>query len=98
MKTAKSGAMKIWSTIIICMMVLLLVILIVQFTNIINMKNKQKKLELAYKETQEQIQEYDELIDYINYSDGEYNQDFLENYAREVYGWGKANRKYYTKG
>ena len=24
-------------------------------------------------------------------------QDFLESYAREVYGWGKTNRTYYSQ-
>ena len=93
----KNNKIKLLSTILICVLVLLLVILIIQFTNIITLKNKQKKLEATYKQTQQQIEEYDELIDYIDYSNGEYSQEFLENYAREVYGWGKTNRKYYTK-
>lgn len=93
----KNNKIKILSTILICVLVLLLVILIIQFTNIITLKNKQKKLETTYKQTQQQIEEYDELIDYIDYSNGEYNQEFLESYAREVYGWGKTNRKYYIK-
>ena len=95
--TTKSST-KIISTILICVMALLLVILIIQFTNLINLKNKQKQLETSYKRTQEQIEEYDELLDYINDNNGSYNQEFLEKYAREYYGWGKSNRKYFTKG
>jgi cell division protein FtsB len=83
-------------TILICVLVLLVVILIAQFTNIVTLKNKEKQLNAAYRQNQQQIEEYDELLDYINYSNGEYNQDFLESYAREVYGWGKANKTYYT--
>ena len=87
---------KIVGTILICVLVLLAIILVVQFTNIVTLKNKEKKLNTAYQQTQQQIEEYDELLDYMNYSNGEYNQDFLESYAREVYGWGKSNRTYYT--
>lgn len=94
----KSSKIKALCTILICVLVLLFVILVAQFTNIITLKNKQKKLEATYQHTQQQIEEYDELIDYINFSDGEYSQEFLESYAREVYGWGKTNRHYYTQG
>jgi len=94
--SGQKNSIKIVSTILICVMVLLFVILIVQFTNIINLKNKEKKLNTAYKQTQQQVEEYDDLLDYIDYNNGEYNQEFLENYAREVYGWGKSNRTYYT--
>ena len=98
MKTiAKTNKVKILSTILICVMALLLIILIIQFTNLITLKGKQKKLETAYAQTQRQMEEYDELIDYIDYSNGEYSQEFLESYAREVYGWGKTNRTYYTQ-
>lgn len=90
------NSIKVVSTILICVLVLLVAILIVQFANIVALKNKERKLEATYKQNQQQIEEYDELLDYINYSNGEYNQDFLENYAREVYGWGKANKTYYT--
>lgn len=92
----QKNSIKILCAILICIFVLLSIILIVQFTNIINLKNKEKKLAAAYKQNQQQIEEYDEMLDYID-DNGTYNQEFLENYAREVYGWGKANRKYYTQ-
>ena len=92
----QKNSIKILSAILICIFVLLSIILIVQFTNIINLKNKEKKLAAAYKQNQQQIEEYDEMLDYID-DNGTYNQEFLENYAREVYGWGKTNRKYYTQ-
>jgi len=91
------NSIKVVGTILICVLVLLVAILIIQFTNIMTLKNKEKKLNAAYKQNQQQIEEYDELIDYINYSNGEYSQDFLENYAREFYGWGKADRYYTSK-
>lgn len=90
------NSIKIISTVLICILALLVVILIVQFTNIINLKNKEKQLNTAYKHTQQKIEEYDDLLDYIDYNNGEYNQEFLENYAREVYGWGKSGRTYYS--
>lgn len=90
------SSIKVVGTILICVLVLLVVILIAQFTNIVTLKNKEKQLNAAYRQNQQQIEEYDELLDYINYSNGEYNQDFLESYAREVYGWGKADKTYYT--
>ena len=93
----QKNSIKILSAILICIFVILLIILTFQFTNIISLKNKEKKLATAYKQNQQQIEEYDELIDYIDYSDGQYSQEFLESYAREVYGWGKSNRKYYTQ-
>ena len=95
--SSQKNSIKILSAILICIFVVLFIILIVQFTNIINLKNKEKKLASAYKQTQEQIEEYDKMLDYIDYNDGIYNQEFLENYAREVYGWGKEGRKYYTQ-
>ena len=76
-------------------MALVFVVLIVQFTNIITMKNRERNLMATYERTQKQIEEYDELIDYIDYNNGTYSQEFLESYAREVYGWGKADRIYY---
>ena len=91
------NSIKVVGTILICVLVLLVAILIIQFTNIITLKNKEKKLNATYRQNQQQIEEYDELLDYINYSNGEYNQDFLESYAREVYGWGKADRYYTSK-
>ena len=59
------------------------------------MKNRERNLMATYERTQKQIEEYDELIDYIDYNNGTYSQEFLESYAREVYGWGKADRIYY---
>jgi len=94
---SQKNSIKIVSAILICIFIVLLMILTTQFVNIINLKNKEKKLAAAYKQTQEQIAEYDEMLDYIDYNNGSYSQEFLENYAREVYGWGKSNRKYYTQ-
>lgn len=89
-------SVKVFTTILICILVVLTIALIIQFTAILSKKNKQAKLETAYKQTQTKIQEYDELLDYINYRNGDYSEEFLSNYAREVLGWGKAGNKYYT--
>lgn len=87
---------KIISIISACLTAVLFVVLLFQFAKIITLKNKQKALKKTIEVKQEQIVEYDKLIDYIDFENGEYSQEFLENYAREVYGWGKTNRTYYT--
>ncbi len=87
---------KIISIISACLTAVLFVVLLFQFAKIITLKNKQKALKKTIEVKQEQIVDYDKLIDYIDFENGEYSQEFLENYAREVYGWGKTNRTYYT--
>ena len=87
---------KVFMTILICLLVVLLVAVTIQFSVIINKKNKQAKLQATLQKTEQQIKEYDELLDYINYRNGEYSEEFLSSYAREVLGWGKADKTYYT--
>ncbi len=95
MKNSKQ-TVKLISIISICLTAILFVVLLFQFAKIVTLKNRQKALRSTISQKQTEIVEYDELLDYIGYEDGEYNQEFLENYAREVYGWGKPGRKYYT--
>lgn len=95
MKNSKQ-TVKLISTIVVCITAILFVVLLFQFAQIVSLKTKQKHLKTTIEQTQKQITEYDELLDYIQFNDGEYSQEFLENYAREVYGWGKAGRTYYT--
>lgn len=95
MKNSKQ-TVKLISTIVVCITAVLFVVLLFQFAKIVSLKTKQRHLKTTIEQTQKQITEYDELLDYIQFNDGEYSQEFLENYAREVYGWGKAGRTYYT--
>ena len=95
MKNSKQ-TVKIVTTIVVCITAVLFVVLLFQFAKIVSLKTKQSHLNTTIEQTQKQIAEYDELLDYINFKDGEYSQEFLEDYAREVYGWGKPGRTYYT--
>lgn len=95
MKNTKQ-TVKIISLITVIITAILFVVLLFQFAKIITLKNKQKQLNKTLIKTQEEIVEYDKLLDYIDYQNGEYNQEFLEDYAREVYGWGKTDRKYFV--
>ena len=87
---------KIISIISACLTAVLFVVLLFQFAKIITLKNKQKALKKTIEVKQEQIVDYDILIVYIDFENGEYSQEFLEDYAREVYGWGKTDRQYYV--
>lgn len=93
---SKKQTVKLISTITIIITSILIVILLFQFAKIISLKSKQKRLKATIAEQQAKIAEYDDLLDYIDFENGEYSQEFLENYAREVYGWGKTNRKYFS--
>lgn len=95
MKNAKQ-TVKIISLITIIVTAILFIVLLFQSAKIITLRNKQKQLNKTIAKTQEEIVEYDKLLDYIDYQNGEYSQEFLEDYAREVYGWGKTDRKYYV--
>lgn len=92
----KKQTVKLISVITIVITAILAVILLFQFAKIISLRSKQKHLKTTISEQQTKIAEYDDLLDYINFENGEYSQEFLENYAREVYGWGKTDRKYFS--
>lgn len=92
----KKQTVKLISVITIVITAILAVILLFQFAKIISLKSKQKHLKTTIAEQQTKIAEYDDLLDYIDFENGEYSQEFLENYAREVYGWGKTDRKYFS--
>ena len=66
------------------------IILTFQFVRIANLNSTQKKLQSNLNGLQTDIVEYTERNAY--YAD---RQNFLEEYARDVYGWGKADRTYF---
>ncbi len=68
------------------------VILAFQFVKIANLREKSDNLENYKAELIEQINTYDATNSYYNNNRTEY----LENYAREVLGWGLTNDTWYT--
>ena len=81
------------TTIIACVVIFAcLIILTFQFVKIANLKEKSRNLETYRTELIEQINTYDTANDYYNNNRTEY----LENYAREVLGWGLKGEKWYT--
>ena len=101
---AKKNSIKIISAIVICVIVLCAIVLIGEFASIANQRNKQAKLQASSSQLEEQIKEYDELIDYSSYDYvngekvvGDNRQQFLEDYARENLNWGSSDRKYFVQ-
>jgi cell division protein FtsB len=69
-----------------------ILILTFQFIKIGNLKEKNKQLECYKSELINEIQTYNSTNDYYNNNRTEY----LENYAREVLGWGLEGETWYT--
>lgn len=76
---------------IICAIVMfaLICVLIFQFTRISNLKNKENQLKGHLSSLEQQI------IDYTNENNYLQSKEYLEDYAREVLGWGKENEMYF---
>ena len=76
---------------VICAMVMfaLVCVLVFQFVKINNLKQKEKDLELSLQMLEEQI------VDYTNENNYLKSNEYLEEYAREVLGWGKENEMYF---
>ncbi len=86
----KTNSIKIVSTIIICTICLCAIILICQFIKINNLKSNKEKLYSANESLTQEIVDYDNQIQYCK------NRElYLQDYAREVKNWGKADRVYY---
>ena len=69
-----------------------IIVLAFQFIKIANLRDKTNKLEAHKQELVQQINEYDSANAYYSNNRTEY----IENYAREVLGWGQANDTWYT--
>ncbi len=76
---------------IICAIVMfaLICVLIFQFTKISNLKNKENQLKGHLSSLEQQI------VDYTNENNYLQSKEYLEDYAREVLGWGKENEMYF---
>ena len=66
------------------------IVLLYEFIRIANLKSTQNKLQSNLDSVQTQVYEYAEKNAYY-----ENRANFLEEYAREVYGWGKTDRTYF---
>ena len=76
---------------VICAMVsfILSCVLIFQFVKINNLKEKEKAL------TQNLTALENQIVDYTNENNYLQSNEYLEEYAREVLGWGKENEVYF---
>lgn len=75
---------KILTISVATVMFLLCVVLVFQFVKISNLKQHQKELSSRLTELEKSILHYDSENSYLESS------DFIEDYAREVLGYGKA--------
>ena len=72
----------VWMFALVC-------VLSFQFVRISNLKQKEKQLS----DTLSQLET--NIVDYTNESNYLRSSEYLEDYAREVLGWGKNNEMYF---
>lgn len=84
-----SKTVKLISVICAVLMFALVCVLIFQFVRISNLKQKEKQLS----DTLSQLET--NIVDYTNESNYLRSSEYLEDYAREVLGWGKNNEMYF---
>lgn len=81
------------ATVLICIIMFVsIIVLALQFIKIANLREKSNYLESYKEELITQINDYDVTNSYYNNNRTEY----LENYAREVLGWGQSGDTWYT--
>ncbi len=83
MKFKKLNVVKLISVICAILFFALVIILIVEFINIANLNNKEKALQKKLSDVEQSIVNVTNQNNYLNSS------EYLEDYAREVLGWGK---------
>ena len=83
MKFKKLNVVKLISVICAILFFSLVIILIVEFINIANLNNKEKALQKRLSDVEQSIVNVTNQNNYLNSS------EYLEDYAREVLGWGK---------
>ena len=83
MKFKKLNVVKLISVICAILFFALVIILIVEFINIANLNNKEKALQKRLSDVEQSIVNVTNQNNYLNSS------EYLEDYAREVLGWGK---------
>lgn len=88
MKNEKT--VKIISVICAVVSFALVCVLIFQFVKIGNLQKKEEELTKHLNALEQQIVEYTNENNYIQ------SNEYLEDYAREVLGWGKENEMYFS--
>ena len=88
----KIKGIKIATVFISIIMFVSIIVLSLQFIKIANLKEKSTYLQSYKEELITQINDYDVTNTYYNNNRTEY----LENYAREVLGWGQSGDTWYT--
>ena len=84
---------KIITIISIILMFACIIILTCQLININNLKEKRNDLEIKKEQLVEEIYNYNTTSAYY----GNNRQEYLENYAREMLGWGEKDETWYVK-
>lgn len=88
----KIKAIKISTVIVSVIMFVCIIILAFQFIKIANLKEKTKSLETYKENLIKDITTYDSANAYYNNN----REEFLEDYAREVLGWGNGDDTWYS--
>lgn len=87
-------AIKIITIITVVIMFVCIIILTCQLFKINNLKEKNQQLQTHKEQLIEDIYNYNTTNSYY----GNNRQEYLENYAREMLGWGESGEVWYTKG
>lgn len=86
-------AIKITTIISIIVMFICITILTCQLFKINNLKEKTNQLQAQKEQLIEEVYNYNTTNAYY----GNNRQEYLENYAREMLGWGESDEIWYTK-
>lgn len=86
-------AIKITTILTSIIMFVCIIVLVFQFIKIGNLKEKTEKLNAYKTQLEEQINDYNTTNAYYDNN----RTEFLEDYAREVLGWGQKDSTWYVK-
>ena len=90
----KAKSIKLITIFTIIIMSISIIVLTCQIVKIANLKNKEKSLTKERDYLVSEIYNYNSANTYYNNN----REEYLENYAREMLGWGENGEIWYTKG